>query len=142
MPEFYMILARKMQEFYMLIAQKIFSRSFFFFFGGGEGGTCPPAPVSYAYIYSVAVYRVHVAILFRDAHPIILWTSLTFVLDVDDDRLLSIVRSISITASIRFCTLIIRDCDNKCKRVAVLQGRPKAPLGDAKCVTEIIGAQK
>jgi len=44
-PEFYTIFARKMPDFYIhvIIARKIFFWNFF------EGGTCPPAPISYAY---------------------------------------------------------------------------------------------
>ena len=42
MPEFYMILVRKIPEFYIIIARKI---SRLFGWGGGEvGGTCPPIP--------------------------------------------------------------------------------------------------
>ena len=44
-PEFYMIFAPKMPEFYIIIARKYFSR--FFFLGGGHVPSLPP--VSYAY---------------------------------------------------------------------------------------------
>jgi len=54
--EFYMTFARKMPEFYIIIALKYFSR--FFFFGGG--GTCN-APVSYAYMNEVCKSCVSLA---------------------------------------------------------------------------------
>jgi len=43
MPEFYMILARKMPEFYIIIVRKTLTLFFlnFFFFGGGV----PPTPL-------------------------------------------------------------------------------------------------
>jgi len=50
MPEFYMILAQKINKipkFYIIIARKIF------FFFRILGGTCPLPPVSYAYVYIV-----------------------------------------------------------------------------------------
>ena len=42
-PEFYLIFARKMPEFYIIIARKnIFPD--FFFWGGGARAPCPPSP--------------------------------------------------------------------------------------------------
>ena len=52
MPEFYMILARKMPEFFIIIARKIFFSRIL----GGEG-TCPPCPVSYAYGQYMSSFR-------------------------------------------------------------------------------------
>ena len=45
MPEFYMILARKMAEFFIIIARKIFSQNF----RGGARAPPPRLPPVYAY---------------------------------------------------------------------------------------------
>ena len=46
--EFHMIFVRNMPEFYLIIAIKIFLPDFFFL----GGGHMPPAPVSYAYMFT------------------------------------------------------------------------------------------
>ena len=56
-PEFYMIFARKMPEFYIIIARKIFSPDFFF--GGGEGARASPAPIFYAYELVTHLWLLH-----------------------------------------------------------------------------------
>ena len=48
MPEFYMIIARKMPEFYIIIARKIFFPNLFFFGGGGRAPLCTPSPTPVA----------------------------------------------------------------------------------------------
>jgi len=59
-PEFYTIFARKMPEFYIIIARKIFFPNF--------GGTCPSAPISYAYAQNHRIQRPK-KLLFTETWP-------------------------------------------------------------------------
>ena len=57
-PEFYMIFARKMPEFYIIVAGKILFPNF-----RGKGAPPPCPPVFYAYALDEKYYRFHEVIL-------------------------------------------------------------------------------